>query len=253
MPENAFDGAKERAALDKFSQSYNAEAPFDIKMRDYMMRSISPYLRPGNCLQLGCGHGEQTLIFAQHFDAVTVIEGAADFIAHTKKEAAAQNITNIEFAHTLAEEFDTDKKFGNIILSHVLEHVHDDVGVLSHLSRFLAPGGRVFVIVPNAGAASRLIAVKMGILENSESLSKADLNAGHRRMYHLDKLCDVMRRAGLGIEHSGGIFFKPLANFQFDALMGGDLISDEFMEGCYELGKEHPTFCASIFAVAEKP
>ena len=252
MPEKAFDSAKEREALDKFSQSYNAEAPFDIKMRDYMMRTLEPFLRSGNCLQLGCGHGEQTLILSPYFDKVTVIEAAQEFIVHTKNEATAQGISNIEFVHALAEEFDTDQKFDNIILSHVLEHVHDDVGVLGHLSQFLATQGRLFVIVPNAGAASRLIAVKMGILENTESLSKADLNAGHRRMYHLDKLCGVVRRAGTKVVHSGGIFFKPLANFQFDALMGGDLISDEFMEGCYELGKEYPTFSASIYAVAEK-
>ena len=56
----------------------------------------------------------------------------------------------------------------------------------------------------------------------------------------------------LAIADTGGIFFKPLANFQFDALMGGPLIGEAFMEGCYQLGKEHPTFCASIYLVAER-
>jgi hypothetical protein len=51
---------------------------------------------------------------------------------------------------------------------------------------------------------------------------------------------------------TGGIVFKPLANFQFNALMGGDLINDAFMEGCYQLGREAPASCASIYVVAGK-
>lgn len=242
---------QERAKLKEYAGSYNAEAPFDIKMRDYMMRSISPFTRKGSCLQLGCGHGEQTLLLAQNFESVTVIEAVSEFIEHTKGQAAKSNIKNIDFAHCLAEEFRSDKKFDNIVLSHVLEHVMDDRGILEHLLKFLAPGGRLFVIVPNANAASRLIAVKMGILGHTEDLSKADIAAGHRRMYHMDKLCDVVRRANAQIVHTGGIFFKPLANFQFDKLIGGELISDAFMEGCFELGKDYPALAASIFVVAE--
>ena len=65
----------------------------------------------------------------------------------------------------------------------------------------------------------------------------------------MDTLQRDAREAGLTIEHSGGIFFKPLANFQFDGLVGGKYISNEFMEACYELGNDHPTMCASIFLV----
>jgi hypothetical protein len=34
--------------------------------------------------------------------------------------------------------------------------------------------------------------------------------------------------------------------------MGGDLINDAFMEGCYQLGRETPASCASIYVVAGK-
>lgn len=71
-------------------------------------------------------------------------------------------------------------------------------------------------------------------------------------IYRLDTLVGDARRAGLSVLNTGGVFFKPLANFQFDALKGGPLIGEAFMEGCYELGKEHPTFCASTYLVAER-
>jgi 2-polyprenyl-3-methyl-5-hydroxy-6-metoxy-1,4-benzoquinol methylase len=139
-----------------------------------------------------------------------------------------------------------------IFFSHVLEHVEDPAACLARLGDLLSPTGRLFVIVPNGEAASRRIAVKMGVLEHLESLSTADVAAGHRRVYRLDTLVAEARRAGLGVTDTGGVFFKPLANFQFDALMGGPLIGEAFLEGCYELGKEHPTFCASIYLVAER-
>ena len=105
--------------------------------------------------------------------------------------------------------------------------------------------------MPNAEAASRRIAVKMEVLSHLEDLSEADVAAGHRRVYRLDTLVRDVRKAGLGVADSGGVFFKPLANFQLNALMGGDLISEAFMEGCYLLGKEDATACASIYVVAE--
>jgi hypothetical protein len=91
------------------------------------------------------------------------------------------------------------------------------------------------------------------VLEHLEALSISDVAAGHRRVYRLDTLVADARRAGLAVADTGGIFFKPLANFQFDALIGGPLVGEDFMEGCYQLGKEQPTFCASIYLVAERP
>ena len=51
---------------------------------------------------------------------------------------------------------------------------------------------------------------------------------------------------------SGGVFFKPLANYQFDRLMDGDVISEGYLEGCYRLGMQYPDLCASIFLVCER-
>ena len=44
-----------------------------------------------------------------------------------------------------------------------------------------------------------------------------------------------------------GIFFKALANFQWDKLLQTDIISDEYIEGCYQLGHLYPDLCSSIF------
>ncbi len=239
----------ERKRLDAVVGSYGeAYSPFDALMRDYMMRTLSPWFGDGKCLQVGCAHGDQTSLLKERFADVTVVEAARAFIEST----AARVGPRVRFVEGLIEDFITDERFEVVLFSHVLEHVVDPVAALRHLGKLLTPTGRLFVVVPNAEAASRRVAVKMGVLADLEDLSEADIAAGHRRVYRLDTLCRDARRAGLAIVDSGGIFFKPLANFQFDALMGGPTISPAFMDGCYALGREHPTFCASIYLVVER-
>ena len=46
--------------------------------------------------------------------------------------------------------------------------------------------------------------------------------------------------AGLNVVHRSGIFFKALANFQWDRLLATDIISPEYLEGCYQLGHVYP-------------
>lgn len=232
------------AVVASYGEAY---APFDAKMRDYMMRAFEPFFREGACLQVGCAHGDQTSLLLDRFAKVTVVEGAPEFIASTRVRVGDR----ARFVECLIEDFDTDERYDTILFAHVLEHVVDPVVALRKLRSLLTPGGRLFLVVPNAEAASRRIAVKMGALSHLEALSPDDEAAGHRRVYRLDTLCRDARAAGLSIAHSGGIFFKPLANFQFNQLMGGPLIGEAFMEGCYQLGLEHPTFCASIYVVAE--
>ena len=58
--------------------------------------------------------------------------------------------------------------------------------------------------------------------------------------------------AGLRVVQCSGIFFKALANFQWDKLLNSDVISQEYLGGCYALGQVYPDLCASIFLLCEK-
>jgi 2-polyprenyl-3-methyl-5-hydroxy-6-metoxy-1,4-benzoquinol methylase len=242
--------ASEQTRLDSVIGSYGEEAaPFDVAMRGYMMRTFEPWFRDGPCLQVGCAHGDQTSLLVERFADLTVLEPVPRFLALTRERIGGR----ATFVQALIETYATDRRFETIFFSHVLEHVLDPVATLARLGALLSRTGRLFVIVPNAEAPSRRIAVKMGVLDHLEALSRDDVAAGHRRVYRLDTLCRDVVAAGLAAESSGGVFYKPLANFQFNALMGGELIGDAFMEGCFQLGREHPTSCASIYVVAGRP
>lgn len=244
------DKASEHARLATVTGSYgDGAAPFDAAMHGYMMRTFEPFFRDGPCLQVGCAHGDQTTLLVERFPDVTVMEPTPMFVAETRRRVGER----VRFIECLVEEYDGDERFETILFSHVLEHVDDPALVLAKLGTLLTPNGRLYVVVPNAEAPSRRIAAKMGVLDHLEALSPDDAAAGHRRVYRLDTLCRDVRASGLPIVDTGGIFFKPLANFQFNALMGGPLVGEAFMEGCYQLGRENASSCASIYVIAGRP
>ena len=117
--------------------------------------------------------------------------------------------------------------------------------------RSLTDTGRLFLVCPNANAPSRQIAVKMGLITHNAAITPAEAEHGHRCTYSLDTLERDAVVAGLNVVHRSGIFFKALANFQWDRLLQTDIISKEYLEGCYDLGQVYPDLCASVFLVCE--
>jgi hypothetical protein len=109
------------------------------------------------------------------------------------------------------------------------------------------PGGRLFVAVPNAYAASRQIAVAMGLI--SSDRGDRGRNAARASANPLHGDAAKRQAAGLQILDIGGILFKPLANFQFDRVLKDGIVGDDYLNGCYELGKRYPELCASIYVI----
>lgn len=236
----------EKAFLNQVDKAYD-KYRFDDRMRHYMLRTLRPYFLPGKALEMGCFHGEFTSLLAEAYADLTVVDASAEFLAVTRSRVGE----GVRFVEALFETFETLERYQSVFLMHTLEHLQDPVAVLARAKELLAPGGRVFLVVPNGNAPSRQIAVKMGLLPYNTALTEADIKHGHRRTYTFDTLERDARDAGLSVRARGGVFFKPLANFQFEQLMGGEVISDAYMEGCYQLGMQYPDLCASIYLVCE--
>lgn len=242
------------------ARNYNAELldsgrakyayGFDLDvMHPYMLRSFQPFIRTGALLELGCSRGELTRRFIPYFSDITCVEASEDAI----KEAKAKIGNKAEFVHGLFETVTLERQFENIALTHVLEHLDDPVEVLKRVNdEWLAQDGRLFLVCPNANAPSRQIAVKMGLITHNAAVTPAETAHGHRTTYTLDTLERDATAAGLKVVHRSGIFFKALANFQWDRLLQTDIISQEYLEGCYMLGQQYPDLCASIFLMCER-
>jgi SAM-dependent methyltransferase len=232
-----FDNAERRYAYD-----------FDYVLRRYMMRTFAPLLRGGKALELGCFEGETTKLYAEHFDDLTVVEAADSLIEVARSKVPA----SVKFIHATIETVTLPPIYDAIFLVHTLEHLDDRVAGLAAMRQWLSPAGRLFVVVPNANAASRQIAVKMGLIATNNSVTEGEAAHGHRCTYSLDTLESDVRQASLLIESRGGIFFKPFANFQFDRMLQQGIIDERYLEGCYALGMQQPDLTASIYMVCSR-
>lgn len=239
------------------TRDYNAEYKdgarkyayeFDTLLRRYMMRTLDPFLPPGRALEMGCYLGDVTEMLAERYADLTVLEASGELVSAAQKRLGAR----ARFLQGTFETFDVTERFDAIFLMHTLEHLDDPVLVLRRAGGWLADSGRLFVVVPNANAPSRQIAVQMGLIPFNSAVTDAEREHGHRRTYSLDTLERDVVGAGLRIVQRGGVFFKPLANYQFDKLAGGDVVSDGYLEGCYRLGMHYPDLCASIYVVCDR-
>lgn len=223
---------------------------FDLDvMHPFMLKSFLPFFQKGNLLELGSSKGDFTKHFLPHFEDITCIEASSDAI-NTAKSILGHKINYI---NDLFENINLNKKFDNIILSHVLEHMDDPIQLLSKInSEWLSEDGYLFLVCPNGNAASRQIAVEMGLISHNSAITPSEMKHGHRITYTLDTLERDVRKAGLNIVHRSGIFFKALSNFQWDKILNSDIISKEYLEGCYSLGQKYPDLCSSIFLICKK-
>lgn len=245
--------------MQKTKRDYNAEIKdtsdhkygygfdYDV-MHPFMIRSFEPFFREGNLLELGSHKGDFTRRFLPYFDDITCVE-ASDVAV---EEAKVRLGEKVNFVVSTFETATLPKRYDNIVLTHVLEHLDNPILVLKQINdEWLADGGRFFLVCPNANAPSRQIAVKMGLITHNSAVTPAESEHGHRITYTLDTLERDAVAAGLNVIHRSGVFFKALANFQWDRILETDIVSKEYLEGCYKLGQQYPDLCSSIFLMCE--
>jgi 2-polyprenyl-3-methyl-5-hydroxy-6-metoxy-1,4-benzoquinol methylase len=239
---------------EQMRRDYDAESralphhDFDTLMHGFMMRSFRPFIQGGWALELGCFHGAFTERLAKLFSDVIVIEGSKECIEIAKKRVPYASFVHGRFEYAPVW-IDHERKFDAVFAIHVLEHLDDPIAVLKRCREWLKPDGQLFLAVPNAFAASRQIATKMGLVDHPTAVTAGEWEHGHRRTYHSGELDLDIHRAGMWPRYAGGVMFKPFANFQFDKALAAGIIDEKYLDACYEVGKEYPELCASLVRV----
>jgi 2-polyprenyl-3-methyl-5-hydroxy-6-metoxy-1,4-benzoquinol methylase len=234
-------------------------------LAQYKVESCLENIRGNSLLDLACGDGMMTEMFAKKVDHVVGVDANGNHLAEARKRLPSAN-----FYESLVEELDLSEKFDTVTMLDLLEHVVDPIKLLQKAASFLNDEGVLIVHVPNAHAINRRLAVLMGTLENCEELSPFDLQiAGHRRSYSMKTFCIDIKNAGLTIKSTGGIFYKMLSTAQMDWFLKNGLWESgglgwgrvggeqkdwkaEFCRASYELGKNQPEDCNIIYACVTK-
>ncbi len=221
---------------------HTEELNFDKRLIHFRYKTLLPHLQGPEGLELGPAQGEMTQYLVDHFQHLTVVDGASNLLK------SIPNKSNLTKIHSLFENYIPTKKFNTIIMEHILEHIENPVELLLRIRDWLAPNGKILIGVPNGLSIHRLVAVKMKLLANPCELNSRDHALGHRRVYTPTTLRSDIENAGLHLHEIGGVFFKPVSNGQIEQSW-----TDEMINGFYELGKDFPENAAELYVVCSNP
>lgn len=233
-------------SLDAHLGAYNNDFPYaldnDLMLNWYPQRVIA--LAPGrSLLELGIGHGHSVRRFAAQFPRYVVVEGSATMIGRFRSQ---EGMGSIDVVHAMFEDFITDETFDVIVMGFVLEHVADPDLILSRFRRFLAPGGSLFVTVPNAESLHRRLGHEAGLLGDLMKLSDADRLLGHQRLYTVASLSRAIANAGYVVEAVEGLLLKPITTAQIKSLS----LPDSILQAMLKVGVSYPELSAGILIQA---
>ena len=235
--------------LDENILAYNKSFKYDFDnsiMLKYYPKRIIEKMRKGSFLELGLGHGYTINEFLKVVDKYTILEGSRAVIENFK-HSEFYLYKAVDIVETYFENYKTDNRYDNIIMGFILEHVENPDLILEKYKNLLSPKGKIFIAVPNAESLHRQIGFYAGYLKDLQTLSESDLLLGHKRYYNQKELQELVFRHQMKIVSVEGIFLKPLATFQLQAL---DL-TNEVIGAMLEIGKKYPELSNAILMEIE--
>lgn len=134
-------------------------------------------------LELGHGWGAVTLYMAEKFpnSEITAVSNSkfqGDFIMDRAKE---RGLNNIRIITDDVAKFDIDEKFDRVVSVEMFEHMRNYKQLLGNISRWLNPGGTLFVHV----FVHRELAYKFEVVNETDWMSKYFFSGGIMPSEHL--------------------------------------------------------------------
>lgn len=235
--------------LDAVSSEYKpggaTEIENDLILKWYPQR-IMMHLQGvdvSSLLELGIGHGFTTRLFNQGFKRHVVVEGSKVVIDQFKEN---NGDLDVELVEGYFESFMTDERFDVILMGFVLEHVDDPALIVERFKQFLAPGGRLFVAVPNAKSMNRRLGLEMGMIKDIYELNENDHALGHQRQFCRDSLKSLLSSCGFKVTWEEGVYLKPLPLGYMQSL---PRFRDN-LQAMLEVGVEFPDLCVALLMEA---
>lgn len=197
--------------LDQVASKYlrppSDEIENDLIMNWYPERIFKRAGHVSRLLELGLGHGYTVPYFSKISDQHVVVEGSPKVIEHFKANSPWYTGT-LDAGYF--ETYIPSAPFDLIVMGFVLEHVDDPVTILTRYRDHLAPGGRIWVAVPNAKSLNRRLGLEMGMIDGIYDLNATDHVLGHKRNFCRDTLREAIETSGGTVTHEEGLYLKPL-------------------------------------------
>jgi SAM-dependent methyltransferase len=175
-----FNGATDTAIQEFWLQNLSKADAFTR----WVLDEISPWLGQ-RVLEVGCGIGTYTAEMAVGSRKIVAMDMERAFVDEAARRLGQHPDVQLICGDATEADLPTpdDAAFDTVILLDVLEHIEDDVALLTRLRARLGPGGQLILKVPAMPSL----------------YSPMDEAIGHWRRYDKRGLTEVISRAGLEV------------------------------------------------------
>lgn len=183
---------------------------FDEKFHKLFAEWLIKNVKFQSVLEMGVGESNITKELIKKKKIIDIVDGSKKLI-----DVAKLNYKNqINFHHSLFENFIPKKKYDLILATNILEHVNDPNSILKLLYKWCEKNTFIAITVPNSESIHRRLAVHMGLQKRKDTLSPRDLLVGHQRVYSLSRIKKQIEKNNFKIIKKTGFLLKILSNNQ---------------------------------------
>ena len=238
--------------LDQYSKLYQG-LHFEhsmVSLRKKLLIERIAQNKPMEILEVGCAL-DPLFMHISDLVKVTTIEPTEEFFMDAQKKVKQK--ANVTIHNCTLEDFETQQSFDFIVASGVLHEVSNPDLFLERLLHLATSTTTIHINVPNASSFHRQLALEMGLIEDIQAISdNQKLMQQTQKFYTIDTLEAALVNSGFTIVDSGGYLIKPFTHAQMTSFIESQYLTQDMLNGLYEMGKKLPKLAAEIWVECKR-
>ncbi len=248
----------ENKSLPCNSSSYEdnyLDLPFEDALRKFRFRNLLTKLREyphKRIIEIGPGSNPLFSYFSG-FERMTIIEPGKNFAKIVRTQIGTRSdITLInDTIENISGQLGNDS-YDLVIIGGFLHEIDNPDAVLSAVRVLCSDDTVVYTYVPNAQSFHRILAFKMGLIENVFQKSGHDELFKRQSVFDIESFKALMRNQGFKVIDSGSYFIKPFTHDQMKAIIDNHIIDNSCLEGLDKMVEYLPGMGSELWFSCKK-
>lgn len=237
--------------IDKYEEEYcstDFEQKYMVKYRRKKVLEMLNKYETKRILEVGCGMNS-VAEFYNGYKEFTIIEPGERFLSNVKNNLNARpNVVFIQgFLEDSIEQLQK-KDYDFIIVSSLLHEVEDPELFIRKLNLLCNEDTIVHINVPNELSMHRVIAYECGMIDALSAPSDRNVSLQQNRIFNMRTLKELICKCGdVRVIENGSYFLKPFTHNQMDKCLEDGIISEQVLDGFYNMVRYMPEYGAEIY------
>ncbi len=237
--------------IDDYSKEYDKKdfEEYEVKFRRKKILEVISQNRSKRILEIGCGK-EPLFKYLQDYEEYVLVEPSKSFFSialeeNGKFDGKERRIFINDFFKASDEVLQHD--FDCIICSSLLHELEDTDLFLEDIRKTCSDNTIVHINVPNANSFHRVLAMRMGLIEDVHQFSDRNKKLQQHSVFGMEDLAWTVEKAGFDIVEKGGYFVKPFTHGQMLKMIENGIIDEKTLEGLDLMYADLPDLSAEIY------